>query len=355
MNFRDDIVPYVPGEQPHIAGIIKLNTNENPYPPSPKVTEAIRSFDCAQLALYPSHRCDKLKNALEVRYGLPSGRVFVGNGSDEVLALCFMAFFNSGKPVFFSDITYSFYRVWCNLLKIPNEEIPLSQDFRINLMDGDAAAYGGVILANPNAPTGIAEDIGFVKGILKKYRDSIVVVDEAYIDFGGESAVSLIDQYPNLVVVHTFSKSRSLAGLRVGYAMAQEPLIAELEKIKYSFNAYPLDSLSLAAAVAAVEDPDYYCKTAQKIIKTRTSFVEQLGALGFQTLPSSANFVFTQALGIDAVHLSDYLKSRKIYVRHFNAPRISNYLRVTIGLPEHMNTLLREIEAYKKTCETLTI
>ncbi len=337
--------PYVPGEQPEGKNIIKLNTNENPYPPSPMVKKAIDEYSCGNLRLYPSFVCKGLKSALSDIYNVGEEEIFLGNGSDEVLALCFMTFFNSDKAVLFPDITYSFYDVWCSLYGIPYERIPLDNDFRI-VKEDYFKENGGVVIANPNAPTGIYMETGSIEEIIENNRDSIVIIDEAYIDFGGSSAVELIHKYDNLAVVQTFSKSRALAGIRVGCAMANAKLINALEAVKNSFNSYTLNSLSQAAAEAAARDTAYFEECCNKIINTRTWTVEELSKLGFETLPSCSNFIFTTNKNIDAGSLFEYLKSNGIIVRYFNKPRINQYLRITIGTDEQMKALIEAIRRY---------
>lgn len=339
------IDPYVPGEQPQGSNIIKLNTNESPYPPSPMAARAIEEYSKDKMRLYPSFVCKELKAVLGEIYGAAENEIFLGNGSDEVLALCFITFFNSDKAVLFPDITYSFYDVWCNLYKIPFEQIPLDESFNIKNTDY-YKANGGIVIANPNAPTGICKTLEEIEDILVHNRDCIVIVDEAYIDFGGQTAAGLIHRYDNLVVVQTYSKSRALAGIRIGYAMAQPKLIAALEAVKNSFNSYTVNSLSQAAATAAAKDKEYFDQCVDKIKQTREWTVKQLDKLGFNTLPSSANFIFTTNTSIDMVKLFEYLRSKNIIVRHFNKPRISQYLRITIGTDEQMQALIQAVRDY---------
>ncbi len=325
-----DLKPYVPGEQPKAARLIKLNTNENPYGPSPRVLRAIAEANSDALRLYPDPNADSLKEAIAGYYSISSDQVFVGNGSDEVLAHAFQALLRHEGPLLFPDITYSFYPVYCRLYQIQYELVALTENFAI-----DPADYlrpnGAIIFPNPNAPTGHGLPLSAIKRILQANRDSVVVIDEAYIDFGGETAASLVNLYPNLLVIQTLSKSRSLAGLRVGFAMGQRALIEALERVKDSFNSYPLDRLAIAGAVEAINDRDYFEKTRQQIIQTREGLVKGLVKLGFLILPSQANFVFARHPQRDAGKLSLRLRERGIIVRHFRLPRIEQFLRITIG------------------------
>lgn len=339
------IDPYVPGEQPTGKDIIKLNTNESPYAPSPDVQRVLSEYDYTSLRLYPSFVCPELKSALMENYPVNEREIFLGNGSDEVLALCFMTFFNSDKPVLFPDITYSFYDVWCSLYNIPYERVPLDSNFRF-VKEDYCRENGGIVITNPNAPTSVYMELSDIEDIIKHNEDVIVIVDEAYIDFGGKSAVDLIHKYDNLVVVQTYSKSRSLAGIRVGYAFASEELINSLEAVKNSFNSYTLNSLSQAVAAASARDKDYFNECVNKIISAREWTVAELSKLGFETLPSKANFIFTTNKNINAEKLFNYLKSKNIYVRYFNKPRISEYLRITIGTQEQMEALIKAIREY---------
>lgn len=333
-QFWSDIVhtltPYVPGEQPKVDNLIKLNTNENPYPPSQKVYDAVASANDNRLRLYPAPNSDTLKTTLQKHYGVRPGQVFVGNGSDEVLAHIFMALLKHDKPLLFPDITYSFYPVYCGLYGIDYQTIPLTDNFEIDPSDF-SVENGGIIFPNPNAPTGRLLALDAIKTLLENNPNSVIVVDEAYIDFGGESAVSLIENYPNLLVVQTYSKSRSLAGLRIGYAMGQEHLIEGLERVKNSFNSYPLDRIAIAAGVAAIEDQGYFDDCCNKIIKTREQLVSFLKANEFEVIPSAANFVFTKHKNLDGADIAQQLREKAIIVRHFKLPRIEQYLRITIG------------------------
>jgi histidinol-phosphate aminotransferase len=332
--------PYVPGEQPKdTAAIVKLNTNENPYPPSPKVMAAIKRFDEGSLRLYPDPDASELTQALARQFSLDCEQVFVGNGSDEILALAFMAFFKQSNPILFPDVTYSFYQVYCQLFDIAFEQVPLAADFQIDVNDY-CKPCGGVIIANPNAPTGVALSLHEIETLLKSNADSVVLIDEAYVDFGAESAVALIQTYPNLLVVQTFSKSRALAGMRIGYALGNRTLIEGLNRVKNSFNSYPLDRLAQCAGVEALEDAAYFEKTRQEIIALRDNMILQLEAIGFDVLPSSANFVFARHAEKDAEGLYLALKNRGVLVRHFNQGRISNYLRISVGTQREIVTLM---------------
>ena len=332
------IQPYVAGEQSKNPNIIKLNANENPYPPSPKVKEVLSNFNTDNLKKYPASDALELKTALAKAYNLNENQIFMGNGSDDVLALCFQAFFCSDKPILFPDLTYSFYPVWCSLFKTPYKNIPLDENFRIN-PDDYKEENGGVILPNPNAPTGIYENLDFIEKILNNNTDCIVIIDEAYIDFGGESAISLLDKYENLVIVQTMSKSRSLAGLRVGYAFASAELISVLEAVKNSYNSYTMDSIAISAAAASLADNDYFKDTCNKIINTRQKTIQALEKLDFDVVPSMANFVLATHKSVKAVDIFEKLKAQNIFVRYFKIPRIDNYLRITIGTDDEMDKL----------------
>lgn len=337
------IDPYVPGEQSKDRDIIKLNANENPYAPSPRVAEVLAGFAADSLRKYPASDAGRLRGALAAHFGVQENQVFMGNGSDDVLALCFQSFFCSELPILFPDITYSFYPVWCALFRTPYETVPLNGDFRIRPQDY-ARKNGGVILPNPNAPTGIGEGLDFVEQLLQANPDSIVILDEAYIDFGGQSAVPLLSKYENLVVVQTMSKSRALAGLRVGFALASPALIATLEAVKNSYNSYTMDSLTIEAAAASVEDDLYFRETCGKIIATRARFAQELKRLGFSVLPSLSNFVLCTHAGMPAKELFSRLKEKKIFVRYFRLPRIDNHLRITIGTDAEMDALLTALK-----------
>lgn len=325
-----DLKPYVPGEQPRAERLIKLNTNENPYGPSPRVIEAIARGNDDSLRLYPDPNALDLKEAIARYYRLSADQVFVGNGSDEVLAHVFLALLRHDRPLLFPDITYSFYPVYCRLYQVQYELVPLNEDFAIDPVDYQRP-NGGIIFPNPNAPTGHGLPLATVEKLVQANSSSVVAVDEAYIDFGGETAVSLVDRYPNLLVIQTLSKSRSLAGLRVGFALGQRALIEALERVKDSFNSYPLDRLAIAGAVAAIDDKDYFETTRAKIITTRENLNRSLHDLGFTILPSQANFIFARHPDWDAAELSGKLRERGIIVRHFRLPRIEQFLRITVG------------------------
>ncbi|WP_027330275.1 histidinol-phosphate transaminase [Marinimicrobium agarilyticum] len=340
--------PYVPGEQPKIDGLIKLNTNESPYPPSPKVHDVLSGDAIDRLRLYPDPNSSRLKQTIADYYRLKPENTFVGNGSDEVLAFAFMAFFKQNKPLLFPDITYSFYPVYCQLFGIEAQRLPLTDDLRIEL-DQYSTENGGIIFPNPNAPTGRALPLEDIEALLKRNTDSVVLVDEAYVDFGAESAAQLVDRYPNLLVTQTLSKSRSLAGLRLGFALGAPELIDALDRVKNSFNSYPVDRLAEAAAVVALEDDAYFQQCRDKIIATREWTNEQLTALGFRVLPSAANFLFARPPeGVDAAELAQQLREARILVRYFNKPRIEGFLRITIGNDEEMNRLIETLGALIK-------
>jgi histidinol-phosphate aminotransferase len=339
-----ELTPYVPGEQPRLENLVKLNTNENPYGPSPRAIEAISKALGDGLRLYPDPGSERLRQAIADHYNLIPNQVFVGNGSDEVLAHTFHGLLKHDKPLLFPDITYSFYPVYCGLYEINYQQIPLTEDFSINV-DDYQVDNGGIIFPNPNAPTGRLLPLSEIERLLQFNRDSVVVVDEAYIDFGGDSAVSLIESYPNLLVTQTTSKSRSLAGLRVGYALGNEELIEALVRVKDSFNSYPLDRLAGAGATAAFEDNVYFQQTCEKVIKSREFVVAELERLGFYVIPSAANFIFARPSGDSAQALADALRERGIIVRYFNKPRINDFLRITIGNEEQNQALIDALKA----------
>ena len=340
------VVPYVPGEQPNQPDMIKLNTNENPYPPAPGVVDAIKSFDTDRLRLYPDPTAKILVDALAAEYGLKPENIFAGVGSDDVLAMIYLTFFNSDKPIFFPDITYSFYDVWADEFRVPYEVQPLKDDFTINKSDY-YKENGGVIFPNPNAPTGILMELSEIEDIIQANQDVIVVVDEAYIDFGGVSALPLIGKYDNLIVVQTFSKSRALAGMRIGYAMAQPKLIRYMNDVKYSFNSYTMNQLTLAAGAAALADRAYFDETRNKIIATRERTKRELAALGFVFGDSKSNFIFAFHPKVSAEELMGVLREQNIYVRHFTHPeRIRNYLRISIGTDAEMDALIAFLRKY---------
>lgn len=335
----EKLSPYTPGEQPLIANLIKLNTNENPYGPSPAVLSAINTANSEDLRKYPDPNASALKQTIAEYYSLECNQVFVGNSSDEVLAHIFRGLLKHQKSVLFPDITYSFYPVYCALFGINFQLMPLNEKFEINLTDYPIA-NGGVIFANPNAPTGIAIELDKIEAFLQSNTNSVVVIDEAYVDFGAASAVTLINNYPNLVVTQTLSKSRSLAGLRVGFAMANADLVEALERVKNSFHPYALDTLALAGAQAAIEDDAYFQKTRKKVIATREQITKDLGNMGFTVLPSGANFVFVKHPHIGAETLFQSLREKGIVTRYFDKPRINEFLRISIGTNDEMANLL---------------
>ncbi|MDM0077730.1 histidinol-phosphate transaminase [Variovorax sp. J2P1-59] len=335
--------PYVPGEQPRIANLVKLNTNENPHPPSPRAIDAICRAAESGLQLYPDPESTLLREAIATRHGLDSEQVFVGNGSDEVLAHAFFAFFQQAEPLLIPDVTYSFYRVYAQLYDIACELQPVDDALRIDdvaLAGRAAAGCAGIVIANPNAPTGIGLPLSRIEALLEACSDRVVLVDEAYVDFGGESALPLIARYPNLLVVQTLSKSRSLAGLRVGFACGQAHLIDALQRVKNSFNSYPIDRLASAGAIAALEDEAWFAKTRDDIVDTREGLVLQLEDLGFEVLPSQANFLFVRHPAHDAAELAASLRARAVLVRHFRQPRIAQYLRITVGTRDQCTALV---------------
>ena len=334
-TWRDNlrtIEPYVPGEQPNLPDMIKLNTNENPYPPSPKVVGVLKSFDCDSLRLYPDPNSQLLADALAKRYGLASDQVFLGVGSDDVLAIAFMTFFNSKKPVLFPDITYSFYDVWAELFQIPYERPALDEHFDL-IREDYYKENGGVVIANPNAPTGVLQNMDFLRDVIEHNRDVVVIIDEAYADFSESSALELTKEYDNVLIVQTYSKSRSLAGMRIGYAMGNPELIKAMNDVRYSYNSYPMTRLSVALGVAALEDETYFQDTVAKVIETREWTKEQLKRLGFSFRDSRTNFIFAAHESVPAVQIFDALREKHIFVRHFSQKRIDNYLRISIGTP----------------------
>ena len=340
------LIPYVPGEQPPIDNLVKLNTNENPYPPSSRVIAAIQAAAQQGLQLYPDPDATVLKQVIATHHSLAVQHVFMGNGSDEVLAHAFFAFFQQGCPLLMPDISYGFYKVYCGLYEIPVELVPLTSDMQL-----DVAAYAraepksvaGVVMANPNAPTGIGLPLEHIEELLQLHPNRVVLVDEAYVDFGGQSAIPLIAKYPNLLVVHTLSKSRSLAGLRVGFACGQAHLIEALECVKNSFNSYPLDRLAIAGGVAAFEDVNYFEQTRLAVMSSREGLALALEDLGFQVLPSQTNFVFVRHPQYDAAHIAGGLRALGVLVRHFKLPRVDQYLRISIGTPAQCDALLQAL------------
>ena len=342
------LTPYVPGEQPKINNLVKLNTNENPYGPSPKVIAVLQAEAAETLRLYPDPNSDKLKAAIAENFGLQANQVFVGNGSDEVLAHVFQALLKHSRPLLFPDITYSFYPVYCGLYGIESEIIPLNDHFEIDVKDYDRP-NGGIIFPNPNAPTGVPLALDEIEKLLKFNTESVVVIDEAYVDFGTESAVSLINNYPNLLVTQTLSKARSLAGLRVGYALGHKDLIEALIRVKDSFNSYPIDRFAEAGATAAMQDKAYFEQTCATVIATRTALVKGLQALDFEVLPSGANFIFAKHATRDGAELTEKLREKNIIIRHFKKPmRIAPYLRITIGTDIQSKQLLDALTAILK-------
>lgn len=345
-NLRD-IKPYVPGEQSGEQDIIKLNANENPYPPSPKAQEAIRNFDTQALRFYPNANATPLKQAIADYYHVGIKNVFLGNGSDDVIAVAFQALFNSELPIVFPDLTYSFYPVWCALFNIPYKNYPVGDDFRINAEDY-REKNGGVIIPNPNAPTSLGEGRAFVEKLMDYNRDSVVIIDEAYVDFGGESSVELTKKYENLLVTGTFSKSRSLAGLRIGFAIGSEKLISVLEAVKNSYNSYTVDAVSIEAGRASILDDAYFKQTCNKIIRTRERVTAQMRELGFTVLDSQTNFIFATRDGMSMKDMFEYLKTKKIFIRYFSVPRIDNYVRITIGTDREMDVFHENVREYVK-------
>lgn len=340
------VEPYTPGEQPKNATVIKLNTNENPYPPAKGVYDAWKNFDVDKLRLYPDPAISKLVEKIADFYNLKKEQVFVGVGSDDVIAMSFLTFFNSNKPILFPDITYSFYDVWANMLRIPYEQVPLTKDFEIDPKDYKKDC-GGIIFPNPNAPTGALLPLETVETIIKNNKEVLFIVDEAYIDFGGESAIGLINKYDNVLVVQTFSKSRSMAGARIGFAMGNEKLIKYLNDVKYSFNSYTMNAMAIELGVKAIEDREYFEQTRNKIIETREWTKGELKKLGFSFKDSMSNFIFATHEKIPAKELFEALKKENIYVRYFSNPqRISNYLRISIGTDKQMKILIDFLKKY---------
>lgn len=337
------VVPYTPGEQP-AKKVIKLNTNENPYPPSPLVGKAISDISLDSLRKYPDPTCGSLVSAIARYHGFETENVFVGVGSDDVLAMAFLTFFNSDRPVFFPDITYSFYDVWANLFRIFYETKALDSDFKINPLDYSSEC-GGIVIPNPNAPTGIAEPVSFFEALVKAHPECVVIIDEAYVDFGADSCLDLVRKYDNVLVVRTFSKSRAMAGNRIGYAIGSSALIKYLSDCKFSFNSYTMDSITLAAGLASIQDDAYFKNRLDDVIATREWTKSELQALGFDFPDSKSNFIFATHGSFDASHIFEELKKRDIYVRHFSKPeRINNYLRISIGTPKEMQVFINTIK-----------
>ena len=350
MSWQDklrQVEPYVAGEQPKISNMIKLNTNENPYGPSNQVKEVLKEIDIEKLKLYPNSDGEELRHALADYHGLKDNQVFLGNGSDEVLALTFLTFFNGKEPVLFPNISYSFYPVYCDLYQMSYKEVLLDQDFKINVEDFKQP-NSGIIFPNPNAPTGVYMPLDQVEEILKANQDVVVIVDEAYVDFGSVSALPLIEKYDNLLVVQTFSKSRSLAGMRIGYVFGNPELIKYLNDVKYSFNSYTMDRTTIAAGVASMEDKAYFEESCNKIIATREWTKTELKKLGFSFQDSKANFIFATHESCPAKELFEALREKHIYVRYFPKDRIDNHLRITIGTDEEMKKLIEFLTEYLK-------
>ena len=345
-TWRDNlrtIEPYVPGEQPNLPDMIKLNTNENPYPPAPGVLKAMTAPDGDALRRYPDPAASVLVNALAERYQVDRDQVFLGVGSDDVLAIAFMTFFNSKKPVLFPDITYSFYDVWAELFQIPYERPALDEHFDL-IREDYYKENGGVVIANPNAPTGVLQNIDFLRDVIEHNRDVVVIIDEAYADFSESSALELTKEYDNVLIVQTYSKSRALAGMRIGYAMGNPELIKAMNDVRYSYNSYPMTRLSVALGVAALEDETYFKDTVAKVVETREWTKEQLKRLGFSFRDSRTNFIFAAHESVPAVQIFDALREKHIFVRHFSQKRIDNYLRISIGTREEMERFIEETE-----------
>lgn len=341
------VVPYTPGDQPNKAGMIKINTNECPYPPAPGIQKVLAELDISKIRLYPDTTAAPLVKALADYYGVSEKQVFVGVGSDDVIAMAFMTFFHGSEPILFPDITYSFYDVWADLYRIPYEMIPLHEDFRIHAEDYKKK-NGGIIFPNPNAPTGVFESLDVVEEIVSANPDSVVIVDEAYVDFGGETALPLLEKYDNLLIVRTFSKSRAMAGMRIGFAIGNEKLIKLLNDVKFSFNSYTMNLPSIVCGVEAVKDDAYFKATLEKMIKTRERVKKELSELGFTFPDSYTNFIFATHKTKPAREIYETLKEQDIYVRHFNRPGIDNYLRISIGTDEEMDRVLAFLREYLK-------
>jgi histidinol-phosphate aminotransferase len=347
LNLRE-IEPYTPGEQPRSLNVTKLNTNENPYPPAPGVRKVLAEITDEQLRRYPDPSCTVLTDALADYHGVGRDQVFAGVGSDDVLAVAFQTFFCSGKPLLFPDISYAFYEVWAKLFRIPYTRLPLTEDFRLRAEDY-RVENGGIIFPNPNAPTSVLESLDFIEDIVKHNPSSVVVVDEAYIDFGGSSAIPLIDRYDNLVVVQTYSKSRSMAGMRIGYAIGSPEAVAAMNAVKFSYNSYTMNATALAAGVEALKDEGYFRECIGKICRTRDEAVTRLAGLGFSSTGAAANFLYVSNPALDAGRLFSDLRKADIFVRYFDKPRLSDKLRITIGTPEQMEVLYGFLEGYRQS------
>ncbi len=341
-NVRE-VTPYTAGEQPKGDNIIKLNTNENPYPPSPMVKTAYDNQSTDVFNLYPELSSKSLSDAIADYHSVSRDEVFVGVGSDDVLSVAFLTFFNSEKPILFPDITYSFYPVWAQVYGIPYENIPLNEDFKVE-KEGYFRDNGGIVIANPNAPTSISMPLSDVKSIIENNRDVVVIIDEAYVDFGGETALGLVSEFDNLLVVRTYSKSRSMAGMRIGYAIGNKALIDSMKNVKESINSYTINTESITLGKASLKDEEYFCKTVNAIVKTREETVKGLEQLGFEVLDSSANFLFAKHERVSAKEIFEELKRRNIFVRYFNKPRIDNYLRITIGTEGQMKVFMDNLK-----------
>lgn len=337
------VVPYTPGEQPKDSNVVKLNTNENPYPPCPSVREVLNRFDIADMRLYPAPDANVLVNAIAERYNLKPSQIFVGVGSDDVISMAFLTFFGSEKPILFPDITYSFYDVWADVYRIPYKTCPLNKDFTIN-PDDYRQENGGIIFPNPNAPTGVLESVEMIEDVIKSNPDSVVIIDEAYIDFGGKSCLDLINRYDNLLVIQTYSKSRSMAGMRIGFAMGSEKLIKYMNDVKFSINSYTMNTVTQICGAESMKDEKYFTETVNKIIATRERSKVRLAELGFTFTDSQSNFIFASPTKKSAEYVFEELKKRKIFVRYWNKPVICDYLRISIGTDEEMDRLFTALE-----------
>lgn len=337
------VVPYTPGEQPKESDVVKLNTNENPYPPCPSVREILDRFDISDMRLYPAPDADVLVNAIAERYNLKTSQIFVGVGSDDVISMAFLTFFGSDKPVLFPDITYSFYDVWADVYRIPYKTCSLNKDFTIN-PDDYKQENGGIIFPNPNAPTGVLESVEMIEDIVKSNPDSVVIIDEAYIDFGGKSCLDLINKYDNLLVIQTYSKSRSMAGMRIGFAMGSEKLIKYMNDVKFSINSYTMNTVTQLCGAASMKDEKYFAETVNKIIATRERSKVRLAELGFTFTDSKSNFIFASPTKKSAQYVFEELKKRKIFVRYWNKPIICDYLRISVGTDDEMDRLFNALE-----------
>lgn len=337
------VVPYTPGEQPQVTDVVKLNTNENPYPPSPSVRAILEDFEYSKMRLYPDPDSSVLVKAIAERYNVKPSQVFAGVGSDDVLSVAFMTFFGSDKPIIFPNITYSFYDVWADVYRIPYKQIPLNSDFTINREDY-LTENGGIVIANPNAPTGVMETIENIEYIVKNNPDSVVIIDEAYVDFGGESCLPLVEKYENLLVVQTYSKSRSMAGMRIGFAIGSEKLIKYMNDVKFSINSYTMNPITQLCGAASMADEEYFRETVDKIIATRERTKARLTELGFVFPDSKTNFIFASPKKKSAQYIFEELKKRNIFVRYWNKPVICDYLRISIGTDEEMDRLFNALE-----------